>query len=78
MTVIMQRLKSFTARKANRILGRQGSFWQDESCDHVVRDDGELGRIVEYILQNPVKAGLVSDWQEWQWVYVKDFRKPGC
>jgi putative transposase len=67
----MQSLKRHTARQANLALGRQGAFWQDESYDHVVRNAGEFERIVSYILENPVKAGLVSDWQAWPWSYLK-------
>jgi REP element-mobilizing transposase RayT len=38
---LMQSLKGATARQANLILGRTGQpFWQAESYDHWVRDDG--------------------------------------
>jgi len=52
-------LKRYTAAECNRILQRTGAFWQDESYDHCVADEDELGRIIQYIEQNPVKAGLV-------------------
>jgi REP element-mobilizing transposase RayT len=71
LTAILQSLKRYTAGEANRILGRQGRFWQPESYDHVVRGDAELRRIIQYVLNNPVKAGLVSTWEEWEWNYVK-------
>lgn len=58
VTKILQDLKRFTARECNKILNRSGTFWQHESYDHVVRDYNELQRIVEYVLNNPVKAGL--------------------
>jgi putative transposase len=68
---ILQSLKRHTARQANRILGRQGAFWQSESYDHVVRDEAELERIVEYVINNPVKAGLIDDGLLWPWMYVR-------
>jgi putative transposase len=68
---ILQSLKRHTARQANKVLARQGAFWQAESYDHVVRDTDELERIVQYVINNPVKAGLVSDWEAWPWTYVK-------
>lgn len=68
---ILQSLKSFTAIQANKILNRSGAFWQHESYDHVVRDQDELQRVIRYVLNNPVKAGLVSDWQKWKWSYLK-------
>jgi REP element-mobilizing transposase RayT len=67
----MQSLKRHTARQANIVLGRQGAFWQDESYDHVIRDNTEFLRISHYVLENPVKTGLVSNWDEWPWSYVK-------
>ncbi len=66
---IMHSLKRHTARQANLILGRTGDFWQHESYDHVVRDLDQYRRIVDYVLNNPVKAGLVEEWQDWPWSY---------
>lgn len=57
--------------KANLILNRTGAFWQNESYDHVIRDNEELRFTVYYILQNPVKAGFVKNWKEWTWSYCK-------
>jgi REP element-mobilizing transposase RayT len=59
---ITKHLKGYTAREANRLLQRTGSpFWQDESFDHWSRDRAEFVRIVRYIENNPVKAGLVEN-----------------
>ena len=65
---ITRGIKRYTASKANEILGRSGKrFWQEESFDHWVRDETEFFRIKAYIEQNPVKAGLVSKPEDWQW-----------
>jgi REP element-mobilizing transposase RayT len=65
---LLQSLKGATAREANRILGRTGeTFWQAESYDHWVRDEKERGRIVAYIENNPVKAGLVKLKEDYPW-----------
>ena len=65
---LLQSPKGSTAREANRVLGRTGErFWQAESYDHWVRDDHELERIVAYIENNPVKAGLVARPEEYRW-----------
>jgi putative transposase len=68
---VLQSLKRFTAREANKILARAGAFWQHESYDHVVRDDKELIRVIAYVLSNPEKAGLVGQWKSWRWSYTK-------
>jgi len=65
----MQLLKGRSAFECNKALGRSGTFWQHESYDHVVRD-GEFDRIIEYILMNPVHAGLVTRWQDYLWTYL--------
>lgn len=69
---IVGSIKKYTALRANRILGRRGAFWQDESYDHVIRDAKELDRTIEYVLMNPVKAELCRDWHEWKWSYIKE------
>jgi REP-associated tyrosine transposase len=71
---IMQSLKGFTARTFNRLLGREGEFWAHESYDHYVRDNDEWHRIVAYILNNPVKAGYVYQWDQWKWNYRRSDR----
>ena len=61
-------LKGNTARCANLYLGRTGqTFWQDESFDHWVRDSAQSDRIIRYIENNPVTAGLVRDLEDWPW-----------
>jgi REP element-mobilizing transposase RayT len=65
---VMQSLKRFTAKEANRMLNRTGRpFWQEESYDRLVRDETEFRRIARYIEMNPVKAGLVATAEEFLW-----------
>jgi hypothetical protein len=64
----MKSLKGYTAHEVNRLLGRTGvPFWQRESYDHWVRDQPEWQKIVAYIENNPVKAGLVSRAEDYRW-----------
>ncbi len=67
---IMQLLKGGSARECNRILARTGQFWEHESFDHVVRE-GRFYQTIKYVLNNPVKAGLVKEWPEWPWSYCR-------
>lgn len=69
---LMQSIKSFSAKKCNALLGQEGKFWQDESYDRLVRDDEELQRILIYVLNNPVKAGLCHQMKDWKWSYIKE------
>ena len=78
IATITKNLKGFTAREANRLLARTGQrFWQDESFDHWARDGGELFRIVQYIENNPVKAGLVKDPADWPWSSAAERKRRG-
>jgi REP element-mobilizing transposase RayT len=45
--------KATSTREINRLCGRTGAVWQRNYHEHVVRDDGELERIREYIRGNP-------------------------
>jgi len=72
LSAIMHSLKRNTAKRANRVLNRTGSFWEHESFDHYVRNQAEWRRIVNYVLENPVKAGLVKNWREWPWNYLRE------
>ena len=67
-SVFMQRIKGSTAREANLILGRTGSpFWQHESYDRLVRNPKEFRKIENYILENPVRAGMAGSAELYQW-----------
>ena len=69
---VMQDLKKYTAVHSNRLIGNEGNkFWEEESYDHVVRDKA-FNRILAYILNNPVKAGLVTNWNDWRWTYCSE------
>lgn len=69
---VMQHLKKNAAIKSNKVLGRTGlEFWEEESYDHIVRDEAEFYRILNYILRNPIKADLVKEWQQWPFTFAK-------
>jgi len=62
---IVYSVNRFTATRCNRVLGVTGPFWQKEPYDHWVRDVNELERIIRYIEENPVKAGLAHTAEHW-------------
>jgi REP element-mobilizing transposase RayT len=67
---ILHSWKSYSAKQANRILRRSGEFWQREYYDHLVRDVSEFHCAVQYVIDNPKKAGL----KDWPWVWPKELR----
>ena len=69
---IIQGIKSASSHKINRLFGRSGQVWQRESFDHVLRREEGMQAKVEYIIQNPVRAGLVGEAVEYPWLWVPE------
>ncbi len=65
LATILHSWKSFTAHSINKLLDRTGALWQPEYYDHLIRSEQDLANQIDYILQNPEKAGL----SDWPWVY---------
>jgi REP element-mobilizing transposase RayT len=68
---IMQAIKSTSARKINRVMGRVGPVWQEESFDHVVRAKEGQGKYMEYIKLNPVAAQLCQSPSDYLWLWIR-------
>jgi putative transposase len=45
--------------------GRVGKLWQARFYDHFLRADEDVGHVAEYILNNPVRKGIVDDWRDY-------------
>ncbi len=54
----MQLIKGGFSHRAGQEVGRNKEIWQRGYVDHRVRDVSDYARCVEYIRQNPVRAGL--------------------
>jgi REP element-mobilizing transposase RayT len=50
--------KQFASGKVNARAGTNGSLWQEEGFDRIIRDGEHLYRVLQYIGRNPKKAGL--------------------
>jgi len=64
---IIHSWKSYSSHEANKILERSGTFWFREYFDRYIRDDIHLVAAIDYIENNPVKAGLVTAKEKWPW-----------
>ncbi len=71
LTYALWLLKGRTGHACQKLLGKPGRFWSRESYDHVVRNDREFKRILSYIVNNPVKAGLAKRWVDWPYTFVE-------
>ncbi len=61
--------KSWTTRLAWDH-GYRGAVWQPGMWDRTVRSPEDFDRTVEYIVANPVAAGLVERVEEWPWTWA--------
>lgn len=59
--------KTWTAKRANEILGRSGTFWFREYHDRYIRDATHLANAKRYIEENAMKAGLCAAREDWRW-----------
>ena len=66
---LMQRMKGVSSHFVNYANHRRGTLWQHESFDHILRSDESLGEKIEYICQNPVRAGLVTTPDDYPWLW---------
>jgi len=62
---IMQSLKSFTANEANKVLAREGTFWMPDYFDRYIRNQRHFVAAIDYVENNPVKAGLCKRPEDW-------------
>ena len=73
LALVVNRLKSSSARKVNAVLGRSGALWQKAYHDRAMRSDDDLMKVANYIVSNPVRARLVTnigDYPYWNCVWI--------
>jgi REP element-mobilizing transposase RayT len=82
LSTIVQSWKSFTGRWAMKYgaeLGlRAPGFWMPDYWDRFIRDEQHLRSVIDYIHNNPVKAGLCENEGDWPWssAYLPGARSP--
>lgn len=76
LATIMDRIKGASAHLINRMLGSKGRVWQAESFDRVLRSSESLDAKIAYILENPVRGGLVAKWQDYPWLWYASLPNP--
>lgn len=71
---IMKGVKGASARLINEARGTSGRVWQEESWDRIIRDEKEFEQKLQYMLDNPIKAGLSKNgWDYEGWYFNPDF-----
>lgn len=64
---IMQIIHGVTANKINKLENKTGrTVWQGEAFETTIRNERHWYNAIMYTINNPVKAGLVKKWGEWE------------
>ncbi|MDD5342107.1 MAG: transposase [Patescibacteria group bacterium] len=79
----MHYLKRHSSRNIRTLISRklvgedghprlQGGIWQSSFHDHIIRDEEDFNRHVEYLRINPVKHGLVKEGEKYPYLYINE------
>ncbi len=67
MRKVAKAIKGTSTHAIDRKLHSHEAVWQEESFDHVLRSSESLDAKIDYVLQNPVRKGLVRIASEYPW-----------
>jgi len=70
LSTIVHSWKSYSAKRILALDFRvtaTNRVWQREYFDRFIRDESHYRSALEYIAENPVKAGLARSAKEWMW-----------
>lgn len=73
LSVFVARWKEWTAKSLYQEVGAQRPIWQKQFFDQVLRSDESYAEKWTYVRDNPVRAGLVVQWEDWPYHGSVDF-----
>ncbi|MBI5865463.1 MAG: transposase [Planctomycetes bacterium] len=65
----LQKFKSYTGHRWVAF-GGVSPLWQRSANDHVCRSEESAEAVLAYIVNNPVRAELARNWEDWPWTKV--------
>ena len=63
----MQYLNGVYARRFNARHGLRDHRFGERFSSTPIESDDHLHHAIAYVLENPVRAGLVDSWEDWPW-----------
>ena len=67
---VLHSVKLFSSRRINENENRKGQLWMHESYDITIRNEMHFRNVIEYTINNPVKAEFIENWMEWPGTFV--------
>ena len=75
---LMRRIKlSFSSKYRKKYNIAKGRIWQFRFYDHIIRDQEDLNRHIDYIHYNPLKHKLVDEPIKWQYSSFNKYYEDG-
>jgi putative DNA methylase len=62
---VVRSWKNYSARWINALGNKSGAVWAPDYFDRFIRNEDHLANAIQYVEDNPVKAGLVRNPAEW-------------
>jgi REP element-mobilizing transposase RayT len=78
LTEILQGIKSSSAHRINKALGKQGAVWESESFDRLIRSEADLQEKFHYICRNPWDAGVAQPTEHYPWLWTPEMSSAGA
>jgi REP element-mobilizing transposase RayT len=72
---IMGGIKGSSVHSVNKRLRREGSLWQDESFDHMIRSEEDFADKLLYIQMNGIETGVKRP-EDYPWYWREGMPKP--
>jgi len=78
VSLILQRIKLSFSKKVRYLLGQSsGQIWQKRFWDHIIRNQEDMNKHIDYIHYNPVKHGYTNRPHDWKYSTFPEYYKRG-
>jgi putative transposase len=72
ITSFISSLLNSYSKSINKLYKRSGTLFEAKTKNKLVEDETYFKWIIKYIVENPVKAGIVNDCCEWEFSNARD------
>lgn len=74
LSTLIKKIKlSFSMKYLKEHNLKSGKLWQNRFWDHIIRDQNDMNRHIDYIHYNPVKHQVVKSPFEWKYSSIKEY-----
>ncbi len=73
LNYVIGKWKEWTAKRILKSTNQPAPLWQPEFFDHLLRSEESLAEKWAYVRENPVRAGLCTQAEDWPYAGSVDF-----